>query len=88
VFETALNETVGLREGEKVRLVSKKEALVRTVLQRALQGDPKAFTNFITFLRATSAGMEAEPEAEEQLTPDEWQVVEHFVRRKGGQLKG
>src|SRR5215203_5830254 len=32
VFETALNETVGLREGEKVRLVSKKEALVRTVL--------------------------------------------------------
>ena len=88
MLETVLNETVRMREGEKVRLVPKSEALVRTVIQGALQRDPKAVASLMTLMRVTGVGIKETAEQQDDAwTPTEQQVLD-YLHRKGAQSKG
>ena len=44
VFEDILNEKVTVRHGDEVRKASPKEVMSRTVIQKAMKGDLKAFS--------------------------------------------
>ena len=52
VVESELNQTIPLRQGDKVRRVTKQQALVLTLVDGALKRDPKAIVPLITFLRS------------------------------------
>ncbi len=41
-FNRIMAEQVAVREGERVRFISKTEALMRSMIQKAMQGDPRA----------------------------------------------
>ena len=53
VLEDALNETVTIREGDRKRTLSKRDALIRTIVNGALMKDPKAVQALLALMRAT-----------------------------------
>jgi hypothetical protein len=42
IFDEALNERISIRAGDKIRRVSRKEAMVLALIQRGMKGDPRA----------------------------------------------
>jgi Family of unknown function (DUF5681) len=59
LFHRILNEQVSLREGDRVRKVSKAEAVLRGLIIGAMKGDPK---NVVTMFRlADQTGQFEEP---------------------------
>jgi Family of unknown function (DUF5681) len=61
LFHRILNEQVSLREGDRVRKVSKAEAVLRGLIIGAMKGDPK---NVVTMFRlADQTGQFEEPPA-------------------------
>jgi hypothetical protein len=74
IFRDILNEQVSIREGDKIRKVSKVEAMFRAVALKAMKGDPKSFQTIVSFCQQ-SGEFEAEPERIEAIhrylvTPD------------------
>jgi len=84
LFDHALDQKVTIREGDKERTVTKREALVATVVNGALMKDPKAFAALLAMERAIGL-ISAEPEESSQpeLSADDHAVIADFVRRRG-----
>jgi hypothetical protein len=51
LFRQILNQSVPLREGDRVRMMSKLEAMFHRVIMDALKGDPKALKTVLALLR-------------------------------------
>ncbi|MBA3519250.1 MAG: hypothetical protein H0T75_16800 [Rhizobiales bacterium] len=87
VVEEALAETITIREGDRTRTVPRLEALVRTIMNRALKGDPKFVASLIALIRTVDlVGDEPEPDTDAPATREEEKLVADFVRRHGGSL--
>ena len=88
VVEQALNELTEMREGNRTRSLSKREALVLSMLNKAVKGDPKAQTTVVALLR--SVGMTAEtpqPASTEPVTADDADIIADFLRRRGASME-
>lgn len=60
LLQAVLNERIPIREGDKICKVSRAEATVRALMQKALRGDAKAFVTLIA-LTQRSGEFEKEP---------------------------
>lgn len=85
VIEEELNRPITIREGERTRIVSKRVALVLSILNNALKGEPKTVASFLTLARAT--GLTDEPPApsrQEPLTEQDQDLLMDFLARHAG----
>src|SRR5262245_15233425 len=88
VVNEVLRQPITIREGDRVRSLSKLDGIIVTMVNAALKGDAKALTAFITILRAL--GMTGEPPAStkhESFTADDQSLLEDFVRRRGSEIR-
>ena len=86
IIEDALNETVTIREGGRVRTLPKREALVRTLVNGALMRDAKAVQALLALMRATGF-VSNEPDGAPQPEPsreDDALIADYFRRYGGG----
>ncbi len=95
IFDKILNEKVPLREGGKVRQVTKLEAMTLTTVNKAINGDQKAVSTVI--LMARLAGyFEVTPEkvvrsgvlvVPAEMTPHEWAKLAFEQQREARKPK-
>lgn len=70
-----LRENVVVREGDVSRKLSKQRALLKSVVNRAIKGDPRAISIALsTILRLLDTG-EGSSDVEETLTQDELEIL-------------
>jgi len=82
IVEDALNERIAIREGARNRTLTKREALVLTLVNSALKGDPRSVTAFVALLRPLGLVTDqAEPDAKSPLTADDEALLSDFLRR-------
>ncbi len=83
-FKTVLRETldqpVTLREGERVRSVSSREAAIIQLCRKALKGDQRPLERFIALAERHDFEQAAD-EAESQLHQDDQQIIERYKER-------
>ena len=83
-FKTVLRETldqpVTLREGERVRSVSSREAAIIQLCRKALQGNQRALERFLALAERHDFEQAAD-ETESQLHQDDQQIIERFKER-------
>jgi len=88
VVEEVLRQRITIREGDRIRSLSKLDGIIVTMVNAALKGDAKALTTFITILRAL--GMTGEPAAAtkyEPFTADDESILADFLRRRGSEIQ-
>jgi hypothetical protein len=85
IVKEVANETVTLREGDRIKTVTKLRALVVENFHRALKGDPKAAAVVLQILRGTGY-LDEEPTAE-AVKPEETDIVLDFLQRSGFQQR-
>ena len=84
IVKETLNEPIAIRVGERTRNVPQVEALVRTILNRALKGDLRAFNALMALIRTTDlAGEEPEVAEAEAWTQDDEALLANYLRRHG-----
>lgn len=85
-LEEELGERITLREGDRPVKLTKQRALVKSQLAKAIKGDPRATAEI---LKAIYRLVETdEPEnTNEQLTPDEIEILETIEFRLNGNQK-
>jgi hypothetical protein len=89
VLEEALDQKIRIRERDRSRSVSKLDAIVLMVMNKALQGDAKALTNFIGLLRSVGLTSEIpEPNNAEPLTSHDDEIITDFLRRHERSFEG
>lgn len=89
VIEEALDQKIRIRERDQSRSVSKLDAIVITMVNKALQGDAKALTNFIGLLRSVGLTSEMpEPSNAEPLTHHDEELIADFLRRHERSTEG
>jgi hypothetical protein len=62
VLHKELNRTVTVREDGVARKMSKQDALLKSIIAKALQGDPKATQTVVNMVERSAAKMPAEPD--------------------------
>lgn len=82
VIEEALDQKIKIRERDRSRSVSKLDAIVLMVMNKALQGDAKALSSFIGLLRSVGLTSEMpEPSNTLPLTAQDEGIIADFLRR-------
>lgn len=85
IIEDALDETVTIREGGRIRRLPKREALVRTLVNGALMKDAKSLQALLAMMRATGSISETlESDPPQELSPEDEKLIADFLRRNGG----
>jgi Family of unknown function (DUF5681) len=51
LLQDVLNERIPIREGDKIRKVSRAEAAIRALMQKVLRADAKAFATLIALIQ-------------------------------------
>jgi hypothetical protein len=85
VLEETLDQCVTIREGERSRRLTKREALILTIVNNALKNDPKAMASLVTLARA--AGLVDEPPVpshREPITINDEALLADYVARHAG----
>ena len=82
-FEKIAKETVKIRDGGRIRNMSREEALQRTLFARALT-DIKAVSPLLSYMRAIGTSFDDEVVRELQVTPEHEAIVADFLARYGG----
>ncbi len=76
-----LGEKIVVREGDRPQKVSKQRALLKSVVNRAIQGDPRATAIALsTMMRLLDTG-EGAPDVEDGLFDDELAILRAFEAR-------
>ncbi len=76
-----LGEKIVVREGDRSQKVSKQRALLKSVVNRAIQGDPRATAIALsTMLRLLDTG-EGAPDVEDGLFDDELAILQAYTAR-------
>lgn len=82
VVRDTLNQRVKIREGARIRSVSKLDGFVLAVVNRAVQGDLKAHSILITLMKSVGMACEApEPSADGSLTTHDAEILADYLRR-------
>jgi hypothetical protein len=82
VLEETLNERIAVREGERSRRLTKREALILSIVNNALKCDPKALASLITLMRSLGMADEAQgPSHDEPITQNDAALLADFVAR-------
>ena len=77
-----LGEKILIREGDHARPVSKQRAVVKTLVNRTLQGDARATNSLLPMMmRLLDTGEGSEPEGPEALHSDELKILEAYKER-------
>ena len=79
-----LEERVTVREGGRPRRLTKQQALIKTLMAKALQGDPKAAAALLNMVLRLDLGAHAVPAS---LTADDEAVLSRFGEQVLTQLK-
>jgi hypothetical protein len=83
VIEEALDKLIEIREGDRTRSLTKREAMVLTMLNKSLKGDAKAQTTWITLLRSVGLTAELpEPTNSEPVTAHDEDIIAEFLSRQ------
>jgi hypothetical protein len=87
VVEETLNQRITVREGERSRTLTKREALILTMVNGAIKGEPRALTCLLALLRVTGMVEEAPlPTQQESLTENDANLLADYLRRHGGEI--
>jgi hypothetical protein len=82
VLEETLNERIAVREGERSRRLTKREALILTIVNNALKCDPKALASLMTLMRTLGMADEAPgPSQNEPITQNDAALLADFLAR-------
>jgi Family of unknown function (DUF5681) len=85
-MQQILNEDMQIREGDRVRRMPTFEALVRTTLNRAFKGDPKAMTSLLVLVKHCGYGNDPDAPAAELLSGSDLQaIIEDYVDRNASE---
>jgi Family of unknown function (DUF5681) len=83
VVEKVLEEKVAIREGDRILRMSNRQALVRTAVRRALNGDPKLLRTVAQLRRAEVGSGAAEDEAAAGASASDEAILANFLARHG-----
>ena len=82
VVQDTLNQRVKIREGARIRSLSKLDGFVLAVVNKAVQGDPKAQSTLIALLRSVGMADDAqEPCADGPITTHDLEILTDYLRR-------
>jgi len=82
VFERELDKPIVVREGDRTRTVTKRDALVTVLVNNTVKGDIKAWGAFLGVLRALRLVEEApEPDQRAPLTAEDSAIIHDFYDR-------
>jgi hypothetical protein len=88
VVEEALNQRIRVKEGDRIRSLTKLDAVILTMVTSALKGDAKAQGALIAVMR--SLGMTGEPPPstdQKPFTADDESLIADFLRRRGAEIQ-
>ena len=84
ILEEVLQEKVTIREGERTRTMPRIDALMRTIMNRALRGDTKAVQSLLMLIRATGLdATEREPLADQTASAEAEALLFDYLKRHG-----
>jgi hypothetical protein len=82
-MQQVLNEDMQIREGDRLRRMPAFEALVRTTLNRAFRGDPKAMASLLVLVRHCGYGTDRDEPATELLSGvDAEAIINDYIERR------
>ncbi len=85
----ALSQRISIREGDRIRSLTKLDGVILTMVNAALKGDPKAQASLITMMR--SLGLIGAPPQnatnQEPFTSDDAALIEDYFRRHQGKSR-
>ena len=81
ILTEEMNKLVAVREGGKVRKRPKRNALVASMVNKALAGDPRAVGQLLPVLLRLEAEQAARGQATEILAQDDQQLLAAYLRR-------
>ena len=83
IMQQVLNEDMPIREGDRLRRMPAFEALVRTTLNRAFKGDPKAMASLLVLVRHCGYGTDRDEPATELLSGvDAEAIISDYIERR------
>jgi hypothetical protein len=83
VLADTLNQRITIREGDRIRSLSKLDGLILTMVSAALKGDTKAQASLMTMMRSVGMIGEAPESADAQpFTANDEALIEDFLRRQ------
>jgi hypothetical protein len=88
VVDETLSQRITIREGDRIRSLTKLDGIIVTMVNGALKGDAKAVASLLTIVRAL--GMTGEPPAmtdHESFTADDEGLIADFLRRRGSEIQ-
>ena len=80
ILRQELNAPIRVREGDKVRKITKLEAVFKKLLEKALQGDVRAMSKLFDLLQRYPEFFDGLPEAKSAAADDD-KIMEHFLER-------
>jgi hypothetical protein len=83
IVKQVSNEQISIREGDRLRRMSRMEALVRTIFIRAFKGDPKALGSLTVLLRQIGLTESEETTTELVQGAEYAAIVADFLARHG-----
>ena len=82
VLEQTLDQRITIREGNRTRQVTKRDAIILKLVNDAVSGNAKALTNLIALMRSQDMMGQPQEEAELQpLTADDETIIADLLRR-------
>ena len=88
VVEETLNQPIKIREGDRTRSLSKRDAIYLRITNDAVSGNDKAQSKMIALMQ--SLGLHEEPQDEtnrQPVTADDEAVIADFLGRRGIEVK-
>lgn len=82
-LEEALAQKVTVTENGRTRKLSKREVMVVTAVNKAVKGDPKAFSTVIALMERLGLSAAAPDEPTANLIPDDQAIVAEFLLANG-----
>jgi len=83
VVSKVLQESIEIREGERVKRMSNRQALVRTAVRRFLNGDPKLLRALSAMMRIESGESPREEETNAPISAADEAILADFLARHG-----
>ena len=85
-LEKVLAERIELREGERVQRVSKRDALARTTINRALKGDARFLRALLHMMQPRSGEDQGDVEIGNVVSADDEALLAAYVARSRGEI--
>ena len=81
VLEDEMTVRIAVTEGGRRKKITKREAVAKQLVNKAVAGDPKATSTVLTEERLRSAGKGVEPRDDSLSSPEDAKTIENVVKR-------